>query len=75
MTTSSTRNFLLGLGLLVAAYGLISAFTPRGLSVGLMITGCLLTVPWLVGMARDRRRARDLDRPTIPAWHPESKPL
>jgi Flp pilus assembly protein TadB len=75
MTASSTRNFLLALGLLVAAFGLISAFTPRGLSWGLMVTGSLLVVPWLVASARDRRRIRSADQPTIPAWHPESEPL
>jgi hypothetical protein len=77
MKPSMIRSLLLALGLLVGAFGLISAFTPRGLSWGLEFIAVLLVLPWLANEGRDRWKGRSSTQPTIPDWHPEStrKPL
>jgi hypothetical protein len=71
MTAPKVRNFLLGLGLLVAAFGVIYAFTPGGFSWPLVLVGLLMVLPWLA--AEKLRRGAKPARPSgVPSWHPES---
>jgi hypothetical protein len=72
MTASKVRNFLLGLGLLVAAFGVIYAFTPGGFSWPLVVIGLLMVVPWFSAERHRRREARPTPRDGVPRWHPES---
>lgn len=72
MLTSTARTFLLALGLLVGAFGLISVFTPRGFSWGMEFFGLLLALPWLIPRVRSRVRRPPRGGPGIPDWHPES---
>ena len=72
MLASTTRTFLLALGLLVGAFGLISVFTPRGLSWGMELLGVVLAMPWLIGRAGRGAPQPSADGPDIPDWHPES---
>jgi len=71
MPASTVRDFLLALALLVGAFGLISAFTPRGFSWGMEFTAALLALPWLIRQGRGRFSAASAG-PDIPDWHPES---
>jgi hypothetical protein len=72
MLTASTRTFLLALGLLVGAFGLISVFTPRGFSWGLECLGLLLALPWVIRRFRGRVKRSPAGGPDVPDWHPES---
>jgi len=71
MTAPKVRNFLLGLGLLVAAFGVIYAFTPGGFSWPLVLVGLLMVLPWLA-TERRRRGTKSAQPPGVPRWHPES---
>lgn len=73
MTAVQIRTFLLGTGLLVVAFALISAFTPRGFSWAMAILGLLLATPWLIRERHDRRQqTRPPGAGAIPSWHPEA---
>ena len=72
MTTPKVPNFLLGLGLLVAAFGVIYAFTPGGFSWPLVIVGLLMIAPWLTAERRRRRDIKPARHSGVPHWHPES---
>lgn len=64
---------MLALGLLVAAFGVIYAFTPGGFSWQLELVALLLILPWLT-FERGRRLPRPAAGKTgIPRWHPESE--
>lgn len=71
MTAAQIRTFLLAVGLLVAAFGVISVFTPRGFSWSMEITGLLLATPWLAYEGRGRG-APDRGATAVPSWHPEA---
>ena len=72
MTATKVRNFLLGLGLLVAAFGVIYAFTPGGFSWPLVLIGMLMVLPWVTAESRRRRAGKRAQRSGVPRWHPES---
>ena len=71
MLTSTTRTFLLALGLLVGVFGLISVFTPRGFSWGMECLALVLALPCLIRRIRNRPRT-SAGGPDVPDWHPES---
>ncbi|MET0866267.1 MAG: hypothetical protein ABWZ98_18190 [Nakamurella sp.] len=73
MTAPKVRNFLLGLGLLVAAFGVIYAFTPGGFSWPLVVVGLLMVLPWFAAECRRRRMVQHAPRSGVPRWHPESE--
>ena len=71
MTATNLRVWLLALGALDIAFGVIYAFTPGGFSWPLVLVGLLMVLPWLA--AEKQRRGAKPARPTgVPSWHPES---
>lgn len=73
MTATNLRVWLLTLGALDIAFGVIYAFTPAGFSWGLVLVGILLSLPWLVCDARRRSTTRSAET-VVPPWHPEYEP-
>lgn len=73
MTAPKVRNFLLALGLLVVAFGVIYTFTPGGFSWPLVLIGLLMALPWYTVDRPRRRAAGPTQRSVVPRWHPESE--